>query len=124
LHKNCTRIARENNKLEKKAAELECKLKEKEKNAGNRIRREKMFRKEALASKELLEKLASLEHRQWVEWSREVASTEVLHRARIERWNKLWVPYSKLPEHAKEQDRKYAKRVLKCLAKYKQKSRA
>jgi hypothetical protein len=70
-------------------------------------------------NKQLLEKLAALEHKQWVEWSKKIAATELIRWSVLERWSKLWVPYSKLPEDAKEKDRKYARRVLKCLAKYK-----
>jgi hypothetical protein len=63
--------------------------------------------------KELLEKLADLEHQQWIEWSKSV-STEV-SKERQARWKKYWVPYSDLDEKVKEQDRVYARKIIKLL---------
>lgn len=69
-----------------------------------------------LSKKEsLLESLAELEHEQWVEWSKAVA-TEVT-KERRNRWKKLWIPYNKLSEESKEQDRVYARKILKLLEK-------
>jgi hypothetical protein len=62
-----------------------------------------------------LEKLAELEHEQWVEWSKNIAETESISWKRINRWLELWIPYSKLTENQKEQDRIWAKKVLKIL---------
>lgn len=65
---------------------------------------------------DLIEKLAALEHEQWVEWSKSIVQSEKrLSFARIERWKKLWKPYSELTEEEKEQDRIYARKVLKLL---------
>lgn len=61
---------------------------------------------------ELLEALAALEHEQWVIWSRGLAQTENLSKARLDRWQKFWVPYSELSEAAKEPDRMWARKVL------------
>lgn len=58
------------------------------------------------------EALAEIEHDQWVEWSKTLAEKEMLSPERVERWKKLWVPYSKLTESEKDQDRKYADIVL------------
>lgn len=58
----------------------------------------------------LLERIAELEHQQWMEWSQEVAD-EVSHERR-ERWARYWVPYADLPEDIKELDRAWARRVL------------
>lgn len=67
----------------------------------------------------LLEKLAELEHDQWVEWSKALVQTEKrLSFSRIERWKKLWKPYAELTEAEKESDRKYAAKVLKILNNY------
>lgn len=63
--------------------------------------------------KDLLERLAELEHEQWMEWSKTVAP-EVSSQRR-ERWQKYWKPYSELPEEVKEQDRVWARKVLKVL---------
>jgi len=61
-------------------------------------------------SPELLERLAALEHEQWVLWSRAVA--EEVREERRARWERFWGPYDELPEHIKEEDRRFAKKVL------------
>lgn len=66
---------------------------------------------------ELLEVLARLEHLQWVTWSKEIARTENINPERLERWEKLWKSYSVLSDEQKEQDRKWAKKVLAVLLK-------
>ena len=58
-----------------------------------------------------LEKLAEIEHQQWMEWSKSVAPE--VSKERRKRWEKLWVPYSELSEEMKEEDRKYARKALK-----------
>lgn len=70
------------------------------------------FREE---DQDLIEKLAELEHFQWVKWSQEIAKREKLSGERLLRWNKYWIPYEKLPEKIKEEDRKWARKVLKVL---------
>jgi hypothetical protein len=62
---------------------------------------------------ELLERLAELEHEQWVAWSRAVAAEVSADRRR--RWQACWVPYAELPEEVKELDRAWARRVLATL---------
>ena len=62
---------------------------------------------------ELLERLAELEHEQWVASSRAVAG-EVSPECR-RRWEGCWVPYAELPEAVKEQDRAWARKVLAVL---------
>lgn len=62
--------------------------------------------------KELVEALADLEHIQWMEWSKSIASREKLSPERMARWEKLWVPYSELSEESKEQDRVWARKVI------------
>jgi hypothetical protein len=61
----------------------------------------------------LLERLAELEHEQWVAWSRAVAAEVSEERRR--RWQACWVPYAELPEDVKEQDRVWARKVLAAL---------
>jgi len=58
------------------------------------------------------EKLAELEHKQWVEWSKEIARTENISEERCRRWKKLWIEYKFLTEKEKEQDREYARKVI------------
>lgn len=60
----------------------------------------------------LLEKLAALEHDQWVKWSKELAEKERLSPDRVERWKQFWVPYEELDEATKEHDRKWARQAL------------
>jgi hypothetical protein len=66
-------------------------------------------------SEDLLERLAELEHEQWVAWSRAVAAEVEVDRRR--RWEACWVPYAELPEEVKEQDRVWARKVLALLGK-------
>jgi hypothetical protein len=64
---------------------------------------------------EIIEALAEQEHLQWVEWSKALAETETLSTERLKRWKALWKPYDKLTEAEKEQDRKYARKILKII---------
>jgi len=63
-----------------------------------------------LISKDLLEKLAKLEHKQWMTWSK--ATAREVHQTRRSRWEKYWVPYKDLSEEVKEHDRKWARKIL------------
>lgn len=65
--------------------------------------------------KELIEKLAELEHEQWMVWSQDIASKELLTYKRLERWKRLWIPFQELSEEMKDQDRKWAKKVLEII---------
>jgi len=75
--------------------------------------------------KELLEKLAELEHQQWEFWSKSVCSHLLLDRSPMrmrdrvltkhDSWELLWVPYDRLSEEMKEEDRKFARKVLDIL---------
>ena len=60
----------------------------------------------------LREKLAELEHEQWMEWSKDISRKEELSIERLKRWQNLWKPYNELPEVEKEQDRVWADKVL------------
>lgn len=60
----------------------------------------------------LLERLAALEHEQWVAWSKDIAAKEKLSEARLLRWKGYWVPYSELSDEVKRQDRDWALKVL------------
>ena len=81
--------------------------------------------------KELIEKLAELEHIQWEEWSKYIAEElkEILGNlvygnislankklnSLINRWSKNWKPYSDLSEEIKHSDRVYALKIIKLL---------
>jgi hypothetical protein len=57
-----------------------------------------------------VERVAAVEHEQWMSWSKAVAP-EVSPERRAG-WEKLWVPYSELPEEEKEKDREWARKTL------------
>lgn len=63
---------------------------------------------------DVIEELAALEHRQWMEWSKQVAE-DGLHRERLDRWEDYWVPYDELDEDVKEHDREWARKVLEIV---------
>ena len=75
--------------------------------------------KQKLQSKNLLEKLAELEHEQWMEWSKAIAPeiNTAYYLPHLERWKKCWVPYSKLTEEQKEYDRVWARKIVEELLK-------
>jgi hypothetical protein len=64
---------------------------------------------------QLLEELAKLEHEQWIEWSKSLASKEKLSEERLKRWKEMWVPYENLAEEQKEQDRAYARKAMRLI---------
>lgn len=66
----------------------------------------------------VLEELAELEHIKWMEWARHILSEESISTPRVQRWARLFVPYSDLPEIEKEKDRVLARRVLEAVKKY------
>ena len=86
---------------------------------------------------ELLEDLSALEHEQWIHWSKSVYdSIEKLielidvdslsqedvqfietQKERLARWESYWVDYDELSEKVKEQDRKYARKIIEMFEK-------
>lgn len=64
---------------------------------------------------DLLEILASLEHKQWIDWSKQLVKEENISEERVKRWEKYWIPYNNLPEEIKDLDRKYAKKVINII---------
>jgi len=63
----------------------------------------------------LREQLAELEHDQWIAWSKNIAQSETIAPARLERWEVLWRPYSELTEAEKNQDREWGDKDLKLM---------
>ena len=62
---------------------------------------------------DLREELAALEHSQWALWAADIAKTEAITPARLERWQRLIaLPYADLTEVEKDQDREWAVKVL------------
>ena len=64
----------------------------------------------------LVERLAALEHDQWVEWSKSIAATEALSPERLARWKPLWCPYADLSDEMKEHDRVWARKTIAAIA--------
>jgi hypothetical protein len=56
--------------------------------------------------------IAEILHNIWIEWSKELTETESLSDERIKKWSGLWIPYAKLSEGTKGEDRVFAKRVI------------
>lgn len=64
----------------------------------------------------LVEKLADLEHEQWMEWSKDLAGKEQLSDDRLKRWeDECWKPYNELSNEMKEEDRKWARKVIELV---------
>jgi hypothetical protein len=64
----------------------------------------------------LIERLADLEHQQWMHWAQALIATEPgLAAERVERWRASFVPYAALPDSLKDLDRAWARRVLTLL---------
>ena len=59
----------------------------------------------------ILEKLAELEHEQWIYWRKEIEK----HYPKMHRSEFANLKYSQLPEHQKEADRLWARKVLTIL---------
>ena len=66
----------------------------------------------------LIEKLAELEHEQWMQWSQAIASRENISSEIFKRWQLLWKEYDELTEEEKEQDRIWARKVLALLTEF------
>jgi len=56
----------------------------------------------------LIEKLAELEHDQWMKWTSSLIRNEVLSPILVSRWKKLHIDYSHLCENEKNKDRHFA----------------
>lgn len=68
--------------------------------------------------KDIIEKLASLEHDQWMEWAKNILKEEKISKKRKDRWEKeCFKPYEDLSEEMKEFDRKWARKALKIVKK-------
>jgi len=71
-----------------------------------------LFEPKSTSSNKLLEAVSSVFHDAWVEWSKSLAEKEQLSAERLARWSILWVPYEELDGKMKEEDRKWARKVL------------
>lgn len=64
---------------------------------------------------EIIEKLSDLEHQQWMHLTKYISSKENISKERLNKWKKLYIPYSELSEEDKEQDRIWARKVYDVL---------
>lgn len=71
---------------------------------------------------QLLEKLAELEHDQWIHYSKNLSkriqqssSIDDLRNKTVTRWKRKWRPYEDLSDKEKEKDRIWAYKVLELL---------
>ncbi len=63
----------------------------------------------------LIEKLAALEHEQWMTWAKTMLEREgVTAETRI-RWTRYMFPYEELPDDIKEYDRLWARKVIEVI---------
>jgi len=62
---------------------------------------------------DIMERLARLEHDQWMHWAQAVMPEVSEERRR--RWQRYMVPYDELPEEIREEYRRWARRVLDTL---------
>lgn len=69
-------------------------------------------------NKELREKLAELEHEQWMRWSNYLVTNYKLPKEIVEKWRISWKPYKQLTEAQKEKDRIWADKVLSTIKSY------
>lgn len=60
----------------------------------------------------LIEKLAALEHEQWMHLATFLLSNEDISPERREKWEPKMIPYTQLSESGKEQDRFWARKAL------------
>ena len=61
----------------------------------------------------LREKLANLEHEQWMKWASSVM--DEVGEERQKRWRAYMIPYGDLSEKVKDYDRKWADKILAIL---------
>jgi len=58
------------------------------------------------------EKLAELEHKQWLSWTNYLVTNYILPPEIVKKWGKTWKPYKELSEGQKDKDRIWADKVL------------
>jgi len=63
----------------------------------------------------LLEKLAALEHEQWIEWAKDLIDKGNVDKERADNWEEKMIPYIELSEEDKEMDREFARKVIDVL---------
>lgn len=102
-----------------------------DKNKRRSSTRRKGSKKNDLLIQELMEKLSTLEHDQWVQYSKSVYnqirqsnSKEDILKKVADKWFSKWKPYNLLSESEKDKDRIWANRVLEIISSNEQSLRA
>lgn len=75
----------------------------------------KPIQKASPIQKALLEKIAKLTHNEWESWSKELAKSENLSKAKLNSWKKLWTNYSQLPSSEKSKDLIWANKFMEII---------
>jgi hypothetical protein len=65
--------------------------------------------------KSMLEKLAEIEHEQWMTWA--TALQDEVSPERKYKWKKVMIPYKDLTEEDKEKDREWARKIMEVVNK-------
>jgi len=65
----------------------------------------------------ILEKVARLTHEEWETWSKQLAKDELLSKAKLKSWKKLWKDYSLLSESEKLKDKVWARKFIEIIDK-------
>ncbi len=64
----------------------------------------------------IIEKLAELEHEQWMKWAKDILKTENITEERVKRWKEeSFKPYKDLTEEQKDMDREWAEKVYNIM---------
>ena len=62
--------------------------------------------------KKIIEELAELEHKQWMQWAKDILKTEDITEERSKRWKEeSFKSYKDLTEEQKDMDREWAEKV-------------
>jgi len=65
-----------------------------------------------MLNEETREKLADLEHRQWMSWTKYLVENHDIPEELEEKWKKNWEDYENLSEEEKDKDRKWADKAV------------
>lgn len=65
--------------------------------------------------KDVIEKLADLEHQQWILWAKDILKSEKINEERAKRWKDLFIDYKDLSEEMKDKDREWARKAYKII---------
>ena len=64
---------------------------------------------------QVIERIAENEHERWVAWAKSLEAKERLSEEQRLHWRKFYVPYSSLPQGARDVYRKVAEKYVKWI---------